>query len=348
MTALSKSEWRQAARIHARMLAGERAIEVAIEDPAERIRDQAEELVAVSRHAKKCAERGWHAASAGVRDRLLTKLDDLLLQISQFRGRFRESRGWGHDLRGLLIRDVLGELGQVRDEFGEFRYDHGESLLTVTTEPITLQGIELGRFEIRLRVDRLKNTQSGPPYEIVALDPNRPESNDSITHPHVSDDRLCEGDASAAIRAALDQGRLCDFFLLVRSVLTTYNEDSPYVRLDEWDGIACYDCGDVTSQSYWCECCHRDFCDDCFSHCEVCERSVCAGCAESCPSCEDRACPSCRRPCEVCGKTHCTSCLEENTCPDCRATTTENEDDDPDSQQVPVADEPGAPDPAPA
>ncbi len=41
------------------------------------------------------------------------------------------------------------------------------------------------------------------------------------------------------IRTALEQGRLCDFFSLVRSILNTYSPDSPYVSLYDWCGVAC-------------------------------------------------------------------------------------------------------------
>ena len=56
-------------------------------------------------------------------------------------------------------------------------------------------------------------------YRVVALDPHPAGSDESVTHPHVRDEQLCAGDAAAAIRSALAGGRICDFFLLVRSVL---------------------------------------------------------------------------------------------------------------------------------
>ena len=63
---------------------------------------------------------------------------------------------------------------------------------------------------------------------MIALDPHPAALNDAVTHPHVSDERLCTGDAGAAIQAALAAGRVFDFFTLVRSVLVTYNPESPY------------------------------------------------------------------------------------------------------------------------
>ena len=110
-------------------------------------------------------------------------------------------------------------------------------------EPITLEDVYLGEFEIRLDVFRLSELSSRIPYTVIALHPHPASSSDDVTHPHVSGRHLCEGDGSAAIRAALSHGRLFDFFSMVLGVLRTYNSDSPYVRLEDWNGVSCYDCG---------------------------------------------------------------------------------------------------------
>jgi len=70
-------------------------------------------------------------------------------------------------------------------------------------------------------------------------------------------DVVCEGDGAAAIKAALEEGRLCDFFSMVGSILNTYNPDNPYVALSDWDGVACYECGYVMDyeSSYYCTYC---------------------------------------------------------------------------------------------
>ena len=49
------------------------------------------------------------------------------------------------------------------------------------------------------------------------------------------DERLCEGDGRSAIRQALAQGRLLDFFMLVAGGLRTYNAESPFVALEIWE-----------------------------------------------------------------------------------------------------------------
>ena len=55
---------------------------------------------------------------------------------------------------------------------------------------------------------------------------------------------LCEGEGRLPVLRALEQGRLLDFFLLVRNVLSTYNPDGAHLPLSRWRGAPCTDCGD--------------------------------------------------------------------------------------------------------
>ena len=66
---------------------------------------------------------------------------------------------------------------------------------------------------------------------MIAEDPHPAHSDDSVTHPHVQSEGVCEGDAKLPIRNALSQLRLLDFFQIVGSLLRTYNSGSPYVAL---------------------------------------------------------------------------------------------------------------------
>ncbi|MGC9455864.1 MAG: hypothetical protein ACP5HU_13545, partial [Phycisphaerae bacterium] len=173
-------------------------------------------------------------------------------------------------------------------------------------------------FEIRLRITGLANMRhSGAVYRIVALDPRPAAGHEHVTHPHVSDQRLCEGDAGAAISSVLQTGRICDFFQLVHSVLTTYNSGSPYVPLENWDGRSCYDCGYVVAEDdiHWCAACENDFCPECISYCRRCNESTCLGCLQSCRVCGEHVCPGCITTCPECGERLCLNCREELQCP---------------------------------
>jgi len=160
------------------------------------------------------------------------------------------------------LRDLFPEVVQAREEFGELQYDRKEQTLSVVTEPIELEGVYLGDFQVELHLPTLGEGRLTGAYRVTALDPHPASCDDSVTHPHVRDERLCSGEATAAIHQALASGRICDFFMLVRSVLTNYNSGSPYVALDAWDGIPCYDCGYRVGadEVYFCSGCEHDFC----------------------------------------------------------------------------------------
>ena len=121
-------------------------------------------------------------------------------------------------------------------EFPEVSIDKAEQTLSVLTEPIDLQGTHLGPFRIVLRWNRLRQRRS---YDVEASEPNPAQGEEEITHPHVQGRQLCEGEGAICIKAALSQGRIFDFFLLVKQILETYNPSSAYISLDRWNGVAC-------------------------------------------------------------------------------------------------------------
>jgi hypothetical protein len=69
--------------------------------------------------------------------------------------------------------------------------------------------------------------------------------------------------------------RTCDFFMLVRSILQTYNRDSACVQLDSWSSATCHDCGQSMDedQSCRCESCEEEFCDSCSTRYSCCSAS---------------------------------------------------------------------------
>jgi hypothetical protein len=227
--------------------------------------------------------------------------------------------------------DMFAELLQIEDEFGELKYDLNDKTLSVITDPITLEGFAFGPFEIRLFVREIGRLYSESPYKAIALEPNRAAADENVTHPHVSSERVCEGDGHVTIIKAIEQGRLCDFYSMVVSILQTYNPDSPYVSLNDWQGVSCYDCGDIVSgdDCYYCECCDRDYCTRCSTYCHICETTICLCCAYSCPSCNKPACRGCTVKCKECEETFCEDCLtEDGMCKDCEEQRKDNENEE--------------------
>ena len=242
-----------------------------IEQKLDRILDEMRRLQGIRKKLSVCSARRWQAAAARLREGIETRLREISCCVAEI-----ERAARGCDLKDPPLREIYEELIQADEEFGNLRYEREDGYLSVTTEQIELDGIALGEFEIRVYVASLSEMCHSALYTIVALDPNPAASNDSVTHPHVSDERLCPGDAGAAIHTALASGRICDCFVLVNSVLTHYNPDSPYMSLDNWTGVSCYECGYVIADddTRWCNACEHNFCGECASYCICCVRPV--------------------------------------------------------------------------
>jgi hypothetical protein len=239
----------------------------------------------------------------------------------------------------VSLADVLAELEAAEKEFGITVECNqcGRVKVEMVTDPITLsdegEELSLGTFEISLNLSPDNRMQ----YTVVALDPNPAGDNEDVTHPHVKDNDLCEGDAHTAIQAALENGRILDFFTLVSAVLNTYNPDSPFVKIEDWHGgNRCENCDDRVSEDEGsncadcenflcagctevCESCDRVKCRRCFDggECSECGNYICSSCLEQCDNCTNVCCSSCTRACEGCEKRLCSKCLKGDLCEEC-------------------------------
>jgi len=300
-----------------------------------------QELAAESRKMGISVARGWFSAAdrcCSRTSRLITEISYSISQVKQFTE--------GPQKKTPKLSLLVAELNQVQDEFGSVDFDKGEDAISVVTDPITLDGVPLGPFKIQLELKKLGDLHRERPYRVIALNPNPASTDEGVTHPHISGQKLCEGDGAAAITASLEQGRLADFFTMIRSILKTYNPDSPYVSLAEWDGEPCYDCGyTMTSEdSYFCSFCEHTYCDQCSSYCRICEETACLGCSGQCSHCEELVCRNCITKCANCDKLCCKSCIEDDLCPTCREemendneeqrTETTNQETDPSQPQT--------------
>jgi hypothetical protein len=257
----------------------------------------------------------WFAAAQRCSTRISRSLDDLTYSLPGAK-QLLSNRQKEVPKLSLLV----AELEQLKQEFGNIDHDSEHNSISVVTEPITLDDVYLGPFKIELHLDKLKDLYQDSPHFCIALDPHPAATSEEVTHPHVSSEKLCEGEGAAAIRAALEEGRLCDFFTMIRSILNTYSPDSPYIALHDWDGEPCYDCGYVinSENSYYCGFCDHGYCEECSSYCRLCDETVCLGCAGQCPHCEEMVCPNCISRCAECDGLCCKECLEENLCPNCK------------------------------
>ena len=275
-----------------------------------------QELLRESRKLGISLSRDWLAATEHCCKGIYRQLSDVMFPVGHLQGLLdRRSK------ETPQVAAVFAEIKALEAEFGEVEFNDEDNCLSVITEPITLEDVYLGPFRIALCLDHLGELHRQTAYFVTALEPHPAATDEAVTHPHISNEAVCEGDGGPAIRAALEAGRLCDFFTLIRSILQTYNPDSPYVSLADWYGVPCYDCGYVmdSDSSYYCSFCENSFCEECTVICASCTETVCKSCAGTCEICEQSICPTCTRVrCSQCESICCQSCLEDGLCPDCK------------------------------
>ncbi len=256
--------------------------------------DRARALVAQIEVAER---RRWNLAADRLRAELRAVQRRLMAEISDVLNEASPSPACR-----VTLRDVYEDLVALGREFEDVEHDLQEGTLAVTTSSIKLAGVQLGQFKIEL-------TWRDHEYRVIALDPHPAARDQDVTHPHVKNESLCAGEGKAAIGAALAQGRLFDFFLLVSRVLQTYSASNPYVALDEWHGTNCADCGYSTDEDDY--------------SCHSCDEAVCSECVCRCSRCEAAACGKCSRECHLCGQEFCQNCVERHagsrqvTCHEC-------------------------------
>ncbi len=269
----------------------------------------------LTRQLKLVNQREWLAAARHVKLRLHA-------QLLEYQSQIRKMLDLVSDWRTVPLpptqADLYAELVALTTEFEQCDIDLKAGTLSVVTESIVLEEVELGPFRIVLPWEERIQGQSQP-YTVEALEPCCANSNSQITHPHVIRERLCEGDAQPALKHALQTGRLTDFFQIIDRVLHTYNSHSPYAALDEWDGIDCHACGTrISEDSDYCSVCEASVCYDCGTCCQFCDSSACDACLQNCSQCEERTCPECLNPCTECGQKVCPHCLAVNhLCREC-------------------------------
>ena len=120
----------------------------------------------VARSIQLAHTRGWHFAGRHREELLLREIGDLQSDLARVSDHCRRSLApQTNPTHADLYRDLVA----LQYEFEEVQCDRDEHLITVTTRPIVLEGVELGRFQIRLDWRRV---MEGYSYAVVALDPN--------------------------------------------------------------------------------------------------------------------------------------------------------------------------------
>lgn len=296
-----------------------------------RLRDAAQYLLDAATAYDQAVDRGWLVAAAHRGMQLQYDIRRLKSAIEQA----PQAPLCPRSIVAASLRDMLADVEALRREFPqvEFVCDRHSTGIKVTTDPIVLRDVALGQFEIFLVVPDqalVEGTGRGVYFQV---DGGCRTFGRDHRHPHIDGVGLCEGAGTQAITAALGECRLLDFFLVVRSLLATYNPRSAYAKLDEPaydddddddDTTECEDCGCTVAydESYSCDCCGCETCGDCNDRCDVCEdRGMCRGCRVDCngEDCEIRMCPTCSAWCDRCNQHYCPECYskEDNRCREC-------------------------------
>lgn len=251
--------------------------------------------------------------------RSLTPIGDPLVRelfADTFRSMWKAMKGFRKPSRNDLIAD-LEAIDRELDEASvqvEFAARGGLDRLVVSfvTEAFRFEGIELGRFRVRIFV---RPHTHGVDYSAEALEPNPCASNSGTTHPHVSDGHICLGKGASAMAGAAGSGRLLDACEVVLAVLRNHTADA-YCPIENWFGNPCGNCGETTDDGpSECLACGGDCCDECGQRsCRDCGETFHRGCIGTCDACGLRTCADCRRE-DVNGDELCSNC--RGTCARC-------------------------------
>ena len=135
------------------------------------------------------------------------------------------------------IRMLYDELQATEEEFDGLEID--DTMLSITTEPIELEGIRLGPFAIHLDTGRLSHDS---PYSIIALGTASGriiERNDASPRPWRT---LMSRRRPQRHRRSPGGRAVVRLLTVVDRILHTYSEGSAYVELNNWYGKPCHDC----------------------------------------------------------------------------------------------------------
>lgn len=233
-----------------------------------------------------------------------------------------------------ITREIIGAAKCYGDRL---RFEHRACQLILKTNPIELEEVKLGAFDITIKINNIDNNP-GHWLKAVALNPNPAAGNPDTTHPHVDAENVCLGDGHEAVVLSAQQGRVFDLVSQIDTILNTYGAGSPYVPLNEWDranptcyrcdnelgdddgGVGCDGCGNsyCFDCSYVCSRCGSAGCQDCFpsSSCSGCSETICNECTTTC-ICGENCCRHCLNTCERCKRRVCDSCIDEENCVEC-------------------------------
>jgi len=178
--------------------------------------------------------------------------------------------------------------------------------LVFNTNNIAFSDIILGEFKVWVAYSFEK-------YLLLAgakaSKPNHPLDNSDITHPHIEANHICLGDNTEQLMSSFVCGDFDNIHHTINRLLHNYNEQSAYVRIEDWNGKKCYNCDTlIDTGAYDVGCCDiRIGCSKCTLSCK-CSRKYHISCKNHCYKCKSECCKYCINGCTDC-------CMDYNTSP---------------------------------
>lgn len=157
------------------------------------------------------------------------------------------------------IVSVIDRLEEsTRIEWTEINYNGIRPVLTFIIEDVTLYDmetdseLELGDIEIGLVPFPPGLDDGDPLLRVLGRNLSSTHSFHGYPHPHISVERaslgwgdMCLGDVSSHVDNLLPNLELEGIIDVVESAVRTYNPESPYTYLAQWNGDMCSGCGDL-------------------------------------------------------------------------------------------------------
>jgi hypothetical protein len=109
------------------------------------------EVTKDSRIFQNAVDRKWYLAAEKIRSRVSRNLNDFSYNLEHFKSIINSD-----DIQLPKSGDIVAELLQIEQEFGELKIDFDARTVSVITESIVLDDISLGPFEIQLFLSDIK------------------------------------------------------------------------------------------------------------------------------------------------------------------------------------------------
>ncbi len=201
------------------------------------------------------------------------------------------------DLRLVCRRQIVRDLESC---FAEYRFSFTKNCLQVYVNkfPVVYDSplhdkeisTTLGPFIVFVRLNSFEVSQSS--FHVFPTEEAR-RSCRGFWHPHVHmSGGVCWGGIASTVNHWLKQGDLHITIHALTRLLRTYNDHSPYEKMDNWQRICCQDCGGWAVSK--CQLCQQYVCLDCMALCWKCHRRHCVVCrviargSNYCIRCEPR------------------------------------------------------------